>query len=123
VSQSVELDHPRALDFLREDCLHVTDFFRKNNVAAMSVRELFDFVVEPSLAENQVDEYLEKVQERIMNRAVEPSVEEQVAEAVFIQVCTILFAIGFFICCSCILHLQQWLGVVLIDGQETICKL
>lgn len=154
----------------------------------MSVRELFDFVVEPSLAENQVDEYLEKVwpldlvtawyplrdqshlhlasdtvpsfcqilvsnllmdnilhpsalgkhysyagfvlwliayqvQERIMNRAVEPSVEEQVAEAVFIQVCTILFAIGFFICCSCILHLQQWLGVVLIDGQETICKL
>ncbi|CAM6036452.1 unnamed protein product [Sphagnum compactum] len=85
VSQSVELDHPRALDFLREDCLHVTDFFRKNNVAAMSVRELFDFVVEPSLAENQVDEYLEKVQERIMNRAVEPSVEEQVAEAVFIQ--------------------------------------
>ncbi|CAM6008899.1 unnamed protein product [Sphagnum balticum] len=85
VSQSVELDHPRALDFLREDCLHVTDFFRKNNVAAMSVRELFDFVVEPSLAEDQVDEYLEKVQERIMNRAVEPSVEEQVAEAVFIQ--------------------------------------
>ncbi|CAK9237367.1 unnamed protein product [Sphagnum troendelagicum] len=85
VSQSVELDHPRALDFLREDCLHVTDFFRKNNVAAMSVRELFDFVVEPTLAENQVDEYLEKVQERIMNRAVEPSVEEQVAEAVFIQ--------------------------------------
>ncbi|CAK9236508.1 unnamed protein product [Sphagnum troendelagicum] len=85
VSQSVELDHPRALDFLREDCLHVTDFFRKNNVAAMSVRELFDFVVEPTLAENQVDEYLEKIQERIMNRAVEPSVEEQVAEAVFIQ--------------------------------------
>jgi hypothetical protein len=30
-------------------------------VAAMSVRELFDFVVEPSLAEDQVDEYLEKV--------------------------------------------------------------
>jgi hypothetical protein len=30
-------------------------------VAAMSVRELFDFVVEPTLAENQVDEYLEKV--------------------------------------------------------------
>jgi serine/threonine-protein kinase RIO1 len=24
VSQSVELDHPRALDFLREDCLHVS---------------------------------------------------------------------------------------------------
>jgi hypothetical protein len=59
-----------------------------------------------------------QVQERIMNRAVEPSVEEQVAEAVFIQVCTILFTIGFFICCSSILHLQQWLEVVLIDGHH-----
>jgi RIO kinase 1 len=29
VSQSVEEDHPRALDFLRMDCKNVTDFFRK----------------------------------------------------------------------------------------------
>jgi RIO kinase 1 len=29
VSQSVEQDHPRALDFLRMDCKNVTDFFRK----------------------------------------------------------------------------------------------
>ena len=30
VSQSVDLDHPKALDFLREDCKHVNDFFRRN---------------------------------------------------------------------------------------------
>ena len=24
VSQAVDLDHPRALDFLREDCVHVS---------------------------------------------------------------------------------------------------
>jgi RIO kinase 1 len=24
VSQSVDLDHPHALDFLREDCLHIS---------------------------------------------------------------------------------------------------
>ena len=28
VSQAVDLDHPKALDFLREDCAHVNDFFR-----------------------------------------------------------------------------------------------
>ncbi|KAG0565101.1 hypothetical protein M758_8G159700 [Ceratodon purpureus] len=85
VSQSVELDHPRALDFLREDCLHVSDFFRKNGVGVMSTRELFDFVVDPSLAEDQIDDYLEKIQEKINNRSGEQTAEEKVAEAVFIQ--------------------------------------
>jgi hypothetical protein len=28
VSQAVDLDHPKALDFLREDCKHVNDYFR-----------------------------------------------------------------------------------------------
>jgi hypothetical protein len=28
VSQAVDLDHPKALDFLREDCTHVNDYFR-----------------------------------------------------------------------------------------------
>jgi len=30
VSQSVEYDHPMALDFLRRDCAVMNDFFRKN---------------------------------------------------------------------------------------------
>jgi serine/threonine-protein kinase RIO1 len=29
VSQAVDLDHPKALDFLREDCAHINDFFRR----------------------------------------------------------------------------------------------
>ncbi|GAB2240937.1 hypothetical protein Droror1_Dr00021455 [Drosera rotundifolia] len=49
VSQSVDLDHPHALDFLREDCLHVSDFFKKNGVGVMTIRELFDFVVDPTI--------------------------------------------------------------------------
>jgi RIO kinase 1 len=28
VGQAVDLDHPKALDFLREDCAHVNDYFR-----------------------------------------------------------------------------------------------
>ena len=32
VSQSVEHDHPQALEFLRKDCSNITAFFRKSGV-------------------------------------------------------------------------------------------
>eukprot|EP00956_Cyclotella_meneghiniana_P000356 scaffold432_cov69-Cyclotella_meneghiniana.AAC.14 len=45
VSQSVESDHPSALDFLRKDVSNVNDFFRKEaNLNVMTTRQLFDFV-------------------------------------------------------------------------------
>jgi RIO kinase 1 len=46
VSQSVEHDHPHALEFLRKDCTNTIEFFRKTiPVQIMTIRELFDFVV------------------------------------------------------------------------------
>ncbi|KAJ3021167.1 hypothetical protein HKX48_009087 [Thoreauomyces humboldtii] len=46
VSQSVEHDHPHALEFLRKDVTNVVDYFRKRlPEQIMTVRELFDFVV------------------------------------------------------------------------------
>ncbi len=36
VSQSVDLDHPKALDFLKEDCKHVNDFFRRKGTHSHS---------------------------------------------------------------------------------------
>lgn len=59
VSQSVELDHPRAFDFLREDCLHVNDYFRRQGVATLTVKELFDFAVDPAVNDDNLDETLE----------------------------------------------------------------
>ena len=45
VSQSVETDHPSALDFLRKDASNVNDFFRKaGNLNVMTTRQLFEFV-------------------------------------------------------------------------------
>jgi RIO kinase 1 len=41
VSQSVDLDHPKALDFLREDCAHINDFFR-HAICSLSLNALFD---------------------------------------------------------------------------------
>ncbi|KAL5748331.1 hypothetical protein ACOSQ2_025628 [Xanthoceras sorbifolium] len=84
VSQTVDLDHPHALDFLREDCIHVSDFFKKHGVAVMTIRELFDFIVDPSIADDAVDSYLEEVQQKILARG-DISVEDEIADSVFVQ--------------------------------------
>lgn len=63
VSQSVDLDHPKALDFLREDCQHVNDFFKRAGVATLTVRELFDLVTDPLVTDANRDEVLETLQQ------------------------------------------------------------
>nr|GMD74946.1 serine/threonine-protein kinase RIO1-like [Ipomoea batatas] len=83
VSQAVDLDHPHALDFLREDCVSC-DFFRKHGVGVMTIRELFDFIVDPTIDEDSVDTYLEEVQQKILARG-EVSAEDEIADSVFIQ--------------------------------------
>ncbi|XP_020218769.1 serine/threonine-protein kinase rio1 [Cajanus cajan] len=84
VSQAVDPEHPHALDFLREDCVHVSDFFKKHGVAVMTIRELFDFIVDASIADDAVDSYLEEMQQKILARG-DVSVEEEIADSVFVQ--------------------------------------
>jgi len=55
VSQSVEHDHPHALEFLRKDCTNITDFFKRNGVCVMTVKELFDFVVDLTINETNIE--------------------------------------------------------------------
>ncbi|CAN8071413.1 unnamed protein product [Agarophyton chilense] len=56
VSQSVEDDHPMALDFLRRDCANVNDFFCRSGLSSvLSVRELFDFVTGEHIGELNSD--------------------------------------------------------------------
>ncbi|KAI9831649.1 MAG: protein kinase rio1 [Phylliscum demangeonii] len=47
VSQSVEHDHPRSLEFLRMDLKNVSDFFRKQGVDTLPERTAFGFIVTP----------------------------------------------------------------------------
>ena len=63
VSQSVDLDHPKALDFLREDCKHVNDFFRRRGVPTLTVRELFDLATDPRVTADNLDAVVEALQE------------------------------------------------------------
>ncbi|KHN99726.1 serine/threonine-protein kinase RIO1 [Metarhizium album ARSEF 1941] len=58
VSQSVEPDHPRSLEFLRMDIKNVGDFFRRKGVDTLADRAIFNFITstagpveEPGLAE------------------------------------------------------------------------
>lgn len=37
------------------------DFFKKHGVAVMTIRELFDFIVDPTITDDSVDSYLEEV--------------------------------------------------------------
>ncbi|XP_063306600.1 serine/threonine-protein kinase RIO1 [Pelobates fuscus] len=84
VSQSVEHDHPHALEFLRKDCANVNDFFVKYGVAVMTVRELFEFIIDPSITEDNMDAYLDKAIERAAQRTEEEkSSQDKVDEEVF----------------------------------------
>ncbi|KAJ8109775.1 hypothetical protein ONZ43_g6043 [Nemania bipapillata] len=47
VSQSVEHDHPRSLEFLRMDIKNTGDFFRKQGVDTLADRIVFDFIITP----------------------------------------------------------------------------
>ncbi|KAH7038256.1 RIO1 family-domain-containing protein [Microdochium trichocladiopsis] len=44
VSQSVEHDHPRSLEFLRMDIKNTGDFFRRQGVDTLPDRTIFDFI-------------------------------------------------------------------------------
>jgi RIO kinase 1 len=46
VSQSVEHDHPHALEFLRRDCLNINDFFKRVGGETVSLRALFDYITD-----------------------------------------------------------------------------
>ncbi|KAK8440909.1 Serine/threonine-protein kinase rio1 [Candidozyma auris] len=49
VSQSVEPEHPMALDFLRMDIRNVNDFFSRKKINVYPERLLFKFITEPDL--------------------------------------------------------------------------
>lgn len=84
VSQAVEHDHPHAFDFLRKDCTNISEFFRKKSVATMTVKELFDFITDQTITEQNMEECLEHISERIKDRdANDITAQEKIDEAVW----------------------------------------
>ncbi|WKX92349.1 hypothetical protein Q1695_010405 [Nippostrongylus brasiliensis] len=58
VSQSVEHDHPHALDFLKSDCNNVSKFFRGLGVPVLPISKLFELIVDPLITDNDVERWL-----------------------------------------------------------------
>ncbi|CCJ29974.1 unnamed protein product [Pneumocystis jirovecii] len=67
VSQSVEHNHPRSLEFLRMDISNVNSFFRKNGVICLNQRVIFDFVISDSggITKEEIQETLFQMQNSI----------------------------------------------------------
>lgn len=65
VSQSVEHDHPRSLEFLRMDIKNVGDFFRRQGVDTLADRAIFDFITAPEgpVEEPAMQESVERLYE------------------------------------------------------------
>jgi RIO kinase 1 len=99
VSQSVESDHPSALDFLRKDVSNVNDFFRKNgNLNVMTTRQLFEFITSTVIEDteesesqaldeliNKVDAHAERLARATIDEQKKWEQRNQVDEAVFMS--------------------------------------
>lgn len=83
VSQSVEYDHPNALEFLRKDCVNVNNYFRRRHrVAVLTGKELFDFITDLSVTNDNIDEYLSAVMKTASERSADDINRLEADEAV-----------------------------------------
>jgi|EP00979_Chaetoceros_neogracilis_P014328 RIO kinase 1 len=99
VSQSVETDHPSALDFLRKDVSNVNDYFRKNgNLNVMTTRQLFEFITSTAIENTEesesnaldnimekADTHFEKLAQASVGDQKEWEQKNEVDEAVFMS--------------------------------------
>lgn len=85
VSQSVEHDHPRSLEFLRMDVKNVSEFFRRQGVDTLSERTIFGFVIsiEGRLDADGMGIALEELYEARQEHEVEDDAEKDVDNQVF----------------------------------------
>eukprot|EP00929_Paragymnodinium_shiwhaense_P040298 TRINITY_DN21055_c0_g2_i1.p1 TRINITY_DN21055_c0_g2~~TRINITY_DN21055_c0_g2_i1.p1 ORF type:complete len:556 (-),score=209.88 TRINITY_DN21055_c0_g2_i1:153-1820(-) len=106
VSQSVENEHPQALDFLKRDCVNVSGFFKKLIARnTVQVKKLFDFCVNralPSVAgktfgpgqeedafvallEEAESEVIDEFEEEVFVKTWIPSTLEQIGDRAAIE--------------------------------------
>jgi RIO kinase 1 len=84
VSQSVEHDHPHAMEFLRMDCANVTRFFVNNQVNTLRMKELFEFVSVLTLPDAE-EAYLDSLLAIASTRPA-MTAEELTDESIFAQI-------------------------------------
>ncbi|KIW62556.1 hypothetical protein PV04_10721 [Phialophora macrospora] len=85
VSQSVEGDHPRSLDFLRMDIKNVNDFFRRKGVHTLSDRRVYDLITRtaPDSSSLAMDVLRREIDTLMAARTDEDQQEDEVDSEVF----------------------------------------
>ena len=85
VSQSVEHDHPRSLEFLRMDIKNVGEFFRRKGVDVLSEKTTFGFVVDTqgSTATEDMATALQALFDNMIEEVEEDSATAEVETEVF----------------------------------------
>ena len=89
VAQSVEHDHPHALEFLRNDCQNIITFFTRRGLGLneiLTTKELFDFVTDVNITDSITDSYLNTMFSKIQNRPSVLSESEKIDDEVFKRV-------------------------------------
>lgn len=96
VSQSVEGDHPRSLDFLRMDIKNVNDFFRRQGVLVLSDRSSFNFItrqggslelealkaeIDKTMSERTEDDGEDEVENEVFRKQYIPQTLDEVYDA------------------------------------------
>lgn len=82
VSQSVESDHPRSLDFLRMDIKNVSDFFRRKEVNVLRDQALYDFILKQD-GTTEMEPLKRQVDELLASRPEEEEEDDEVDNEVF----------------------------------------
>ncbi|KIW76564.1 hypothetical protein Z517_09008 [Fonsecaea pedrosoi CBS 271.37] len=88
VSQSVEGDHPRSLDFLRMDIKNVTDFFRRKGVNVLAERKAYEYITKAPAASGQgleIEEERKDLDRLMAERSEDDKEEDEVENEVFRQ--------------------------------------
>jgi RIO kinase 1 len=85
VSQAVRTDHGNSLEYLRRDCDNITNFFRRRGLEnVLSTRELFDFITDITITEDNLESYLLKMKLVVEERqGAEATPEAQTEEGIF----------------------------------------
>lgn len=92
VSQSVEHDHPRSLEFLRMDIKNVSDFFVRKGVHTLPERTIFEFITSaegPTSTAESNEQMAEAIEKLFASRTdvneQDGAAEDEVDTAVFRQ--------------------------------------
>uniref|UniRef100_A0A6A7G6T6 Serine/threonine-protein kinase RIO1 n=2 Tax=Hirondellea gigas TaxID=1518452 RepID=A0A6A7G6T6_9CRUS len=73
VGQSVQPEHPSSHEFLMMDCKNVNDYFSRQSVEPLTVKELFYFVIDDRIpnSDSRLEELLRGVSQRVVDGSAE----------------------------------------------------